>query len=51
LPPVLGVIPAFFDCGIVRAVYVAWRRPMDQADSAGLYEKPSPFAGRDLGES
>lgn len=27
LPPVLGVLPAFVGWGIVRAVYLAWRRP------------------------
>ncbi|MBA4068132.1 MAG: hypothetical protein C0501_31415 [Isosphaera sp.] len=46
LPPVLGVLPAFVGWGIVRAVYLAWRRyPQPPAERWPDGFRPLPGAG------
>lgn len=40
LPPVLGIIPALVGWGIIRAVWVAWKRPVVRTNA-------NPFGDND----
>jgi hypothetical protein len=31
LPPILGIIPGFVGWGIIRAVWVAWKKPVNRS--------------------